>query len=238
MIKLYSYFLAMLIFSIGHGQTYDDTDPFPNMISLEFSSAKVKFFSENFDPEIIECNQLPQSNPLSCEGGPRAYLLGNYSFDGERIMVGFTEGLSDDPEFLFYSKRGKFIKGISGTELYLSANGFFYVTGTANDFFKKKRKFQFKKGEVIEIEQPFYYIGLTTKTLNTVELYQSKELKSKVATLPANYDVELLLVEPGYDDSKEIFVLVRTKLGLVGWVKLDPFNYNDMSFDGFYFHGD
>ncbi len=236
--KFFHIFLVVAFIYKGYSQNMVSTEPFPNMEFLECSYAQIRFYPDYFAPNVTKCSDLPTGDKIHNVGGPASFLLGTYTNGEENIRVVFTEGLSDDPEFLFYSSRGEFIAGVSGSKLYLSSNGFFYVVGTANDFFEKKRKYHLSNGKIKEVKQPFYYIGLNTVTQKAVTLYQSKDLKEKVASLPADYNVELLLVEPDYDDHSEVFVLVRTELGLVGWVKVTPYNVDEMEFKGFYYHGD
>jgi hypothetical protein len=123
-------------------------------------------------------------------------------------VVSSSQCASDDGLLIYEEGNKDYIKYFDRVSLVISGGGSVYTEGGYS------RKFDFTGGKFVEVKQPFYYIGLKTRTLKTVILYQDKSFKKAIATLPANYEIEVLLREPKGD------YLARTSFGLVGWVKL------------------
>jgi len=158
--------------------------------------------------------------------------------DSEVYEVEFFEGLSVDPSFSIYrNKNGerKALIEVGGTELVVPGNGYVYVSGHTNSIFNVRRKFQYVDGEFIEIEQPYKYVGLSTKTNADIDIFTTKNQKNKVAHLPSGTKIEVLINDGD-------FFLIRTGFGLVGWYLLKevvPIGLeNDSPIDGLYFAGD
>lgn len=103
----------------------------------------------------------------------------------------------------------------SGTKLIVPCDSSVYVSGEANDYFNKRRKYSLKDGTLREVAQPYYYVGLRTINTKPLDIYTDKSYKEKVAHLPANSDIEVLLasVKNEYDYD----YLIKTPFGLVGW---------------------
>jgi len=92
------------------------------------------------------------------------------------------------------------------------------------------------KHSLIEVAQAGYYIGLKTQTNSFLTLYSEKNKQNKVAVLPKNYNIEVLL-------EKDDWIMIKTPFGLTGWVKLSDLTTYDMSKENlsiknFYFSGD
>ena len=106
--------------------------------------------------------------------------------------------------------------------------------------FYKKQKYFFDGKHLNEVNQPFYYVGLTSKTLVTVKLYKNRTINEEeiVAVLPENYDVEVILTDDISLKSGEIFYLVKTSFGLLGWVPVRALQLKSSVLEGIIFKGD
>ncbi len=156
----------------------------------------------------------------------------------DKILVGFSRGSSDDPEFHFFKfSNGSFkhLFGLGGTQVYIPGNGNIYVSGIANNMFDMKQKFSFANDTVTEVPQPFYHVGQKTHTLKTVRLFSNTDYTEVIATLPANSEIEVVLATVN-DDRSEYLFLIKTSFGLLGWWKMDSYHSQEIS--ELYFHGD
>jgi hypothetical protein len=153
----------------------------------------------------------------------------------DEYYIVFSQGPSCDPIFEFYNsikiKKPNF--SIKGIKLYIPGNGYIYVSGHTNNLFDTKKKFEIKANKLVEVEQPFYYVGLKTKTLKPVKLYNSQEFTNEIASLPENYDIEVLM----YDYKNKLFI-VRTDFGLVGWINIGWIGQKPDLIDGIFYNGD
>ena len=113
-----------------------------------------------------------------------------------------------------------------GLELVVPGNGFIYVSGHANTSFDKKRKYALQGDTLVEVKQPFYYVGLDSETFKEFTLYGDREAKQPVAVLPKGSKVKILLMEESLEPGdmpeypRERFLLV-TPYGLTGWIKVE-----------------
>jgi hypothetical protein len=150
---------------------------------------------------------------------------------GQEYLVVFSEGLSDDPTFKIYKgEETEPIFEAFATGIVIPGNGFIYTSGHTNNMFDERKKFELRKGLFVEVKQPFYFVGLASKTKKSITLYAAKNLKGPVAALPAGSPVTVLVNEGK-------FYLVKTEFGLVGWVKIDP-NNSEETIDGLVYAGD
>jgi len=164
-------------------------------------------------------------------------LIGYWNVnDKNKIEFHYTEAPSDDPTFIAVFN-GKIILEESGTTLHFKGNTL-YIEGNANSYFDKKRKFQFIDNSYQEVNQPFYHIGIKGNLNYPIQIYKTDKFLEKVASLPRDYEVEVLIGQTGgeYNDLEK--VLIKTEFGLIGW-----FNFKEVAFgkplvDGLYYHGD
>ena len=153
----------------------------------------------------------------------------------EKYLVFYTPGMSADPAFYIFNKSNpdSAIIGIGALHLYITSNGFFYIDGHTNNTFNTRQKFRIQKDEVKEVRQPFYYVGLKSKTKIPLTLYSDENMTKEVAKLSAGSSIEVLLADPA-----EYFrYLVKTSFGLVGWVEFEMV-YLDDQIEGLFFKGD
>jgi hypothetical protein len=154
----------------------------------------------------------------------------------ESYLLTFDEGSSADPTFTIYQqlsngeKREIFKQ--NGLEIVLPGNGHVYVSGHTNNMFNMRRKFEYNHDTLIEIKQPFYYVGLVTQTTQPIILYDSLEYHHEVAKLPAGHKIEILV---NLGDN----YLVKTSFGLTGWLKIHEGTMSDQTpVTGIFFAGD
>lgn len=157
----------------------------------------------------------------------------NYLYEVE-----YFEGMSVDPGFtLIKSENGqrKEIYTFGGTRMIIPGNGYIYTDGHTNTVFNERKKYRFEDDKVVEVPQPYYYIGLKTKTNKEIKIFSTKKMNNEVAKLTKGTEVEVILNEGEY-------YLVVTKFGLVGWFKpgfIQPAGLDHKSdITGLYFKGD
>lgn len=134
--------------------------------------------------------------------------------DSYRLV--YNEGPSVDPEFILYSEAGGEEREVFrefGLVLRIPGDGFVYVSGHTNDFFDRTRKFFVRPDGSSEVKQPFYFVGITTKVLEPVELFDGPELSKVLATVAKGEQVTVVL-------NRGDLYLVRASDGVVGWVRL------------------
>jgi hypothetical protein len=214
-----------------------------SVFETDYMTIEVKYntsVSEVFNQTVSE---LPKDDPFHySEDGPSMdnvkVLKTKIAPSGPYYYVIFSAGPSADPSFIFY-KEGSYDQSalyIMALKVYIPGNGNIYAEGHTNNTFNKRRKFTLSNGKFVEVEQPYYYVGLKTQTLKPVKLYKSKNLSQVIANLPANYSIEVLINDP---ENSSTF-LVKTDFGLTGWLKIpgeNMFGGNEM-IKGIFMAGD
>ena len=155
------------------------------------------------------------------EEGPERTELCRLAIAANTVVVEFSNGSSDDPEFLL--RVGEESLLLPGTSLYAPGGASIYVSGWTNSFHPQRRKFTFDGQRFVEVAQPFEYVGVKSRVTHggeeggstTVTLFADKEKKGKVAVLPEGSEIEVLLAD------RDGWYLVRTAFGLVGWYSID-----------------
>lgn len=156
----------------------------------------------------------------------------------KNILVCYSEGASDDPCYEFYTVNNgnyDFLFSVQGTQIFIPGNGFLYVSGHTNNIFDKHKKFRFTGKGVVEVPQPYYYVGLKTKTLQNIQLYSDYNCTKKLAVVAANSKIEVVAAEFSVDCKK---FLIKTPFGLLGWWKLDNDYPSSKKIKGLYYAGD
>jgi len=152
----------------------------------------------------------------------------------ETFLIIFDPGPSADPNFQVV--RGTeptddtYLVSMNGLELTIPGDGFIYVSGHTNTTFDQRRKYRVTDTGLEEVPQPFYFVGLATRTLKPVRL-RSNAGGEDVATLPAGTPVEILL-------NREDDYLIKTPEGLVGWFTEELTTQDPEHFEGLYYRGD
>ena len=155
----------------------------------------------------------------------------------DSVNIIYSAGMSDDPGFVISTKSDKTIGRFSCIDFYINASGTIYTSGHVNNMFNRRRKFQIQKDSVIEIIQPFCYVGLKGKALLDVTLYKDKVGNEVIAQLPKGYEIEVLLADGNSKDFEmDHNFLVKTEFGLVGWLRIE--NSSEPVLKDFYYKGD
>ncbi|MCG2721134.1 MAG: hypothetical protein L6290_03835 [Thermodesulfovibrionales bacterium] len=136
----------------------------------------------------------------------------------DKHIIDYDAGPSGDPHFVVYKKEDNKLTQVGsflGTELIIPGDGTVYVSGEADDFFNKRRKYVLRDVRLEEIVQPYYYVGLKTTNTKPMDMYTDRSFKSKVAHLPPNSEIEVLLATK--KNEYEYDYLIKSPYGLVGW---------------------
>lgn len=233
-------FILACYCSYGQKPTY-----FPNLKKIYIDTVG-KQFVFGYDAASIKllninCSRLPKTDYWYCGDGDPETITKLVQIHNKQIRdtldIIFDTGPSDDFEFIVAKRGGKIIGRVNATEFYIMENNIIYTAGHTNNMFNKRRKFQILQDTLLEIRQSFYYVGLKSKTTAALTLYQSKTSNDVIAAVPKGYNVEVLLCDPGVDDSERLY-LVKTEFGLIGWLRLKEDYSYDTPIEGLRFFGD
>lgn len=212
------------------------------LIQKSFSNLAYSYkvrYNPDISQEILKSrDSYPKDHPLYTDefGSDDIVIIKTKLIKGDSTWyyVLFTEGPSADPSFYFINAENpdQYFGSLAGEELVLPGNNFAYTEGRADNDFTKRMKFKITKSGFEEVFQPFYYVGLQSYTLVPITLYKEKNEKEPIATLPANYAVEVILT----DDITHY--LIKTPFGLLGWVTIPSSQYKSKVIEGIYFQGD
>ena len=217
--------------------------PFPELYEITNSDDSLSHLYIDKDKTEVfnkKLKDLDKNHPLftdiDCES--EMTLLAITPLDNSKKKYAVVYGYCPEPEFHVYAAddRTKFYGSVGGLNMYVTGNGNLYVSGHINSNFDLKRKLTFTENNINEVEQPYYYVGLKTKTLVPITLYKTKEMKEVVATLPKNYKIEVLLAETSHE--YEEFYLVKSDFGLIGWTKIKAGQYQSVEVEGIFWNGD
>jgi hypothetical protein len=169
---------------------------------------------------------LDRKDPLFCEKDSvlaEWTVVANFKNEilKDSLTIIYSEGMSADPGYVITTNTGKVIRRFSCVEFYINGSGTIYTSGHVNNMYDRRRKFQIQNDTIVEINQPFNYVGLKGKTLKSIVLYQDKVGNKIVAQLPKDYEIEILLADAKTEDyAMDQNFLVKTDFGLVGWLRL------------------
>jgi hypothetical protein len=215
---------------------------FENLTRLDFMVKETTMIDESISfnsltTEIINKKRydLDKDDPFYAE-----------EYDGDILLLIKTKLLksSDSEYYVCYNTSSGFIifkdspdnriSFVNASKLVVPGNGFIYSEGRHGSSFPVRRKLKLVEDDLIEINQPFYYVGIKSKTLKTIKIYQERDLMNLIATLPKNYEIEVLLCD---DDYESDLYLVRTSFGLTGWTKIEDGATSSTDIDGIYYLG-
>ena len=223
-----------------------DSEPFDYLESLvldyDYLKLVVKYPSGSTTIYNKEVSDLDEDDPFYYGGeGPDMtdvkLLKTKISPSGPDYYVVSSMGPSADPSFSIYEE-GSFDNPVLrayATHLFIPGNGNIYASGHTSNYFNTRKKYEFNNGQFVEAKQPFYYVGLKSKTRKPAKIYKSEQLEEVVAFMPKDYSVEVLVQKPGTN-----LFLVRTDFGLCGWIEIsgeDAFGGVEL-IKGLHFAGD
>lgn len=135
----------------------------------------------------------------------------------EKYYIGFYPGPSDDYTIVIAvmntSKKIIPILEVNAIKVYIPGNGYIYTEGHTDNMFNQRRKYKILGNKITEVKQPFYYVGKKTKTTMAITLWSDKSQTTKVAVLPKDYEVGVVL-------NSGSWYLLKTPFGLMGWHKI------------------
>jgi hypothetical protein len=220
---------------------------FPNLTGVSIDTTDNVFFA--YDKKFTHfinksCSSLDRKDPLFCEKDsvPVEWIV-IAKFKNETLKdsltIIYSEGLSADPEYIVSTKTGEFISRFSCKEFYINGSGTIYTSGHVNNMYNRRRKYQIQNDTIIEINQPYSYVGLKGKTLKAITLYKDTEGNEIVAQIPKDYEIEILLTGATTKDFEMDYnFLVKTDFGLVGWLRLTNEDTYGTVLKDLYFAGD
>jgi hypothetical protein len=187
---------------------------------------------------------LPATHPLhpTQDLSDDDVLLMETSLGGaQRYYVVFSLGPSMDPSFYFVRTDAgdeASWQEIPGTAVAIPGNGFVYAATRTNSYFTKRRKYAVSPGGLRELPQPFYSVALKTRALKPITMYASPDEDAVVAQLPAGHALEVVLTDDKQDKQSRTCFLVKTPMGLLGWVWVPSSQYRADTIEGISWWGD
>jgi hypothetical protein len=233
-------FLLCVILQGVHAQQADERTPALSTLRVK-DELLDQYFKDginiHFDQTISTIINQPIEDERFQEAGVYPWMrLITTKIDAQQDIwytIDFSAGGSLDPMFIIYRNEHQELKelgNILGLEITFPGDGFFYVTGHTNNTFNQRRKFTIRDDTLIEIQQPFYYVGLETLTKEDLDVYADFELTTCVAHLPKNTPITVLL-------NTEDYYLIKTPRDILGWAKIHV-GQQDTMIEGLYYFGD
>lgn len=235
-------FIFISLTSMAQTKSY-----FPNLARVSIDTTYNIFFAyEKKCTQLINipCYSLDKDNPYFCDQDSIIFdwvLVAKYKNDKikDTLTILYSQGMSDDPSFTITNANNEIIKEINCLEFYINGSGTIYTSGHTNNMFDRRRKFQIQNDSIMEIIQPFNYVGLKGKTLKPITLYKDKTGNDIVAQLPKEYEIEILLAEGTTPDfAIDTLFLVKTDFGLIGWLRISEDDIYSTILKDFYYAGD
>ncbi|HTO35730.1 MAG TPA: hypothetical protein VLZ72_05800 [Flavobacterium sp.] len=232
--RKFTYLLLTLFLSSLSAQDYIVPESFAHLkqILIEQDSNVFAFIHKDFKEKFSLTEEFENENRVEEFIG----IVKPDELTKDEYLLSFTMAPSADHAFSFFKKNGDkydYSFSILGKQIFIPGNGFIYVSGHTNNWFNKRRKYKIQEGEISEIEQPHYYVGLKSVTIRPIVLYSDKNENNEVAHLPSNSRVEVVASE---SQNNQEYFLIKTSFGLLGWWKLDHFY--EPAINGLFFNGD
>jgi hypothetical protein len=152
---------------------------------------------------------------------------------GDRFVVKHWPGPSADPMYIFYliaDSDTVYFGRFAADKVIIPGNGFVYTEHRSNEMFNVKKKFKIVDNKFVEVEQPFYEVGIKSKLTKNVTIYTDTTTIIPVADLFKGQEVHVLLNSGDY-------YLIKTPLGLTGWVYV-KFNDDGRTIHDIFIFGD
>ena len=238
--------------------------PFPELQKKEYKLAvhaeatelNRTYFSFNpkFYKEIYTLRKnLPKNDPLymdeSFGSGEEDIVLGTIDLSGknEIYYVLLSDFPSYDISYTFYKyERIKNKKtpqeyiepdfSIYAPSVIIPSNGNIYSYGHNNNSYSLKKKYLYKEGKIVELKQPFNYVGIAANSLKEQTIYSDFSLSSPLYKISKGSPVTIVAIHEDIEKNKEYFV-VASEFGLVGYTQIDH-SQTENQFSGFYYNGD
>ena len=240
-VKTILFLCAFLFSALVSAQS---NEPFSYLNKLEIEGYKGRYLFIELDKSTIynkSRKDLDKTNPFfaeECEGESMtlvAICKIDYTSEKEYAIVYST---CPGPEFVIYDSQNpnQIVGKINADKLYINGSGNIYSSGGEGTFDARK-KFELHEDEIKHVDQPMYYVGLKSKTIQPISIYSTTKLQSVIAKLPSNYEIEVLLSAKPFNQTEALY-LVKTGFGLVGWAKMRAGQYKALDVEGLIYTGD
>lgn len=229
-------FMVFLLPIFCHAQNLPEFSDKLGVLEIKASVRSVKILYDPTVTTVINKEEPMKYNIQGIGGGIKVIRTIRTKISAntqDYYVIDFDEGASDDPTFVIYREKDKklqYICYIPGTMLVIPGDGNLYISGHTNNMFDQRKKFKLKKGKIIEVPQPYYYVGLETKVKKRINIYSTLQQQEVVATLLEGAPVTVLL-------NRGKYYLLKTPFGIVGWIQIDE-GSQETSIEGLYFAGD
>jgi hypothetical protein len=155
--------------------------------------------------------------------------------DSTLYEIDYSPGPSCDPSFGIHRvglRENRRLGGSMGTSLSVTGDGYIYISGIADDYFDRHRKYAVRGDTLVEIEQPSYDVGLASTVDDTVLLFREPSMVHQVATILPQDSIFVVL-----SLSSETY-LIRDRHGILGWAAFPPDHRGRTAVPGLFYHGD
>ena len=164
---------------------------------------------------FIKCGTIKLSNSskkfeIKCSAGP--------SHDPTTVLTSIVKGKQKDYVFGAYC-------------IIFPGNGHIYTIDSGRGFINEHRKFQIIDDKIIEVKQPLQYVGFETEALTDITLFYEKKQKNIVGYIPKGNKTFII---GGIIEKSDVYYLLQTKFGLVGWHKLEIYSVHETSLKNIY----
>ena len=208
---------------------YEYWDPLNGSFHRELGTIRVQY--NRSLGRIIE-----QDLAIDTEWTRTRLLATRLSADSKlEYVVDYDAGPSLDPGFIIYEVAAESLVQVGyefGLSLSVPGDGYIYIEGHTNQNFNKRRIFAIKEHELVEVRQPFYFVGARSKALVDIELVNSKGGTDRIAVVKAGDPLCVVL-------NDEEYYLIRTEQGILGWWKPHTLSqYKGEEVQDIFFQGD
>jgi len=150
----------------------------------------------------------------------------------DKFLVKHWPGPSDDPIWMFYrfENADTVLAGKLGADVVIiPGDGFVYTQGRTDREFNMHRKYRLVEEKLVEVKQPFYWVGIESQVARDVVLYSDTSMVDTVVQLYKGMEVTVLV-------NRGKFYLLKTSSGLTGWASIK--NDDGRTIPEIYFLGD
>lgn len=212
--KIIGSMIFFVLFHLGHSQNFEHLD------SLVFTKTSGKWYhGADISTHIAVIFDKALSTIIN-ERRAQDYIdviVAKIDKDkSDKYLVQYNPGPSADPTYHIFkidesdtTKIGYF----GADEIVIPGDGFIYASARTNRMFKIRRKFRIVNDRFVEVKQPYFFVGLQSKTVKDITIFSDTLIQEPVAYLPEASDVTVLLNTHDY-------YLIATPYGLTGWTKI------------------
>lgn len=225
--------LCCLTLALGLCRPVAAAESFPGLRSVEYTGyLTVRIF---YDPAISQLVDKPLNPEAGETGEPLVTRVLKTRIDRtktEEVFIDYDEGPSADPEIVVTRVGAAEPAGyVSGLNFYIPGTGALYASGHTNTEFDTRKKYVLEGGRLVEVKQPFSWVGLESKALKDLALYAAKDQKEVVARLSKGSALTVVLNEGDW-------YLIKTPFGLLGWLRIEGGRQEADTVEGLFFAGD